>query len=43
VIKVNNVATTETIDIGGLPASVYQVIIFDKQGEKVDVQQLVKK
>jgi hypothetical protein len=43
VIKVNNTAATETISIDGLPAAVYQVMIFDKQGEKVEVQQLVKK
>lgn len=43
VIKIDNVAATETISIDALPAAVYQVMIFDKQGEKVEVQQLVKK
>lgn len=43
VIKVNNIAATEMISIDALPAAVYQVIIFDKSGNKVDVQQLVKK
>jgi hypothetical protein len=43
VIKVDNVAATESISIDALPAAVYQVIIFDKNGEKTEVQQLVKK
>jgi hypothetical protein len=43
VIKVNNTASTEMISIDALPAAVYQVIILDKQGNKVEVQQLVKK
>lgn len=43
VIRINNTAATETIDIEHLPSAIYQVIIFNKQGEKIEVQQLVKK
>jgi hypothetical protein len=43
VIQVNNIAAVEMIDIDRLPAAIYQVIILNKKGEKVEVQQLVKK
>ncbi|MFA6057573.1 MAG: GEVED domain-containing protein [Taibaiella sp.] len=43
VIKVDQLAATETISIDALPAAVYQVIILNKNGQKIEVQQLVKK
>jgi hypothetical protein len=43
VIRVNDIAETETISIENLPSAIYQVIILNKQGEKVEVQQLIKK
>lgn len=43
VIRVHDIAATETISIENLPSAIYQVIIFNKQGEKIEVQQLVKK
>jgi hypothetical protein len=43
VIRRNNIAVTETISIESLPSAIYQVTILNKNGEKIEVQQLVKK
>ncbi|MFA6058430.1 MAG: T9SS type A sorting domain-containing protein, partial [Taibaiella sp.] len=43
VMRLNNIAVTEMIGIESLPSAIYQVTILNKNGEKIEVQQLVKK
>jgi hypothetical protein len=43
VIRMNDIAPTESISIENLPSAIYQVTILNKNGEKIEVQQLVKK
>jgi hypothetical protein len=43
VIRVNDISVTESISIENLPSAIYQVTILNKNGERIEVQQLVKR